>query len=93
MRNEPGFLWLKASINTPIEDLRNVFTWGTYGKDGHISNYKRVLLKDMSNDHIKNIINDYYNGANYQDEMISVVFKSELMYRDKHNIDINDIYE
>lgn len=35
--------------------IRDVFKWGTYGKDGQ-QDLSYILLKDMSNEHISNIL-------------------------------------
>jgi hypothetical protein len=63
--------------DSPHEEKRNNFYWGTYGKSvsGPI---QWVLLKDMQTEHIWNIIRDM------QDSMpmhILEMFKDELKYR------------
>jgi len=48
---------LSVKIDADIEEIREVFRWGTYGKNND-EVFKRVLLKDMSNLHLWNIIQD-----------------------------------
>ena len=43
---------LSLYSDDPIEKIREVWNWGTYGKDGD-QPLTRVLLKDMSMDHME----------------------------------------
>ena len=70
--------------NSPIEDIRGFFSWGTYGKDGK-SPYKRVLLKDMSNNHILAIIETQKTH-----DLLKEVFYRELDFRKNNDIYIED---
>lgn len=45
---------LSLTEDSYIGDIRKVWTWGTYGKNGD-EKYSRVKLKDMTEDHIKAI--------------------------------------
>ena len=56
----------------PIEQLREEFTWGTYGINGD-QPLQRIKLKQMSDDHIRAIIRDGYLAAS--------VVQRELIYR------------
>lgn len=58
-----------------IEIIRERFDWGTYGKDGK-QPFTRVLLKDMTEEHIQAILNT-------QRLLVSVqnMFHRELVYR------------
>ena len=70
--------------DAPIEQIREVFTWGTYGKDGK-QPLKRVLLKDMSNSHLQNIIVNCTLSNS-----ILKIFQRELEYRFDVDIEILD---
>ena len=70
--------------DSPIEDIRGFLSWGTYGKDGK-SPYKRVLLKDMSNNHILAII----ETQKIQD-LLKEIFYRELDFRKNNDIYIED---
>lgn len=70
--------------NSPIEDIRGFLSWGTYGKEGK-SPYKRVLLKDMSNNHILAIIE-----TQKIHDLLKEVFYRELDFRKNNDIYIED---
>ena len=57
------------------EIVRGIFKWGTYGKDG-TSPFKRIKLKDLETDHIKNILSTQ-SSPNHIEEM----FLTELEFR------------
>jgi len=65
--------------------IRNVFSWGTYGKNGD-EPFKRVLLKDMTNEHIQAIIN---TQTHIPDHMVNM-FEDELTYRTENNCNVYD---
>ena len=60
-----------------IGDIRNVFTWLTYGKDGSEAP-KRILLKDMTTEHIKAIC------AHPQYKAMHGIFSRELFHREDY---------
>ena len=78
----------KVSITTetPIEEIREVYNWGTYGKKGD-EDFHRVKLKDMSNKHIEAIIETQRQIPDY---IIRYVFNAELIYREINNLYIED---
>ena len=47
----PNYIYIKDNIKI----VREVLSWGTYGKNGD-EPYKEVLLKDMTLEHIKAIL-------------------------------------
>lgn len=79
--------YIEKSITSKskIEDIRLVFTWGTFGKNGDQPR-KNILLKDMSNEHIKAIIRTQLQIS----ENLKKVFETELEYRQENNIVIED---
>ena len=67
--------------NDPHEVIREAFKWGTYGRDAD-QPMKLVLLKDLTPDHIFNIIEFCKpQGA------LRAAFFAELKYRLDHNIE------
>lgn len=70
------------------EDIRKYFYWGTYGKDGKQPK-KYVILKEMTNEHIKAILETQKQIHGTQ---VGVLFETELSYRNKHGIFIDDQY-
>jgi len=72
---------ISVTYNDSIDNIREHLVWGTYGKDGELE-LKEVLLKDMSDNHIKAIINDGYK--------LNPVMKLELLYRAENDIIILD---
>ena len=81
-RSGSGHQELCLVESDPIEEIREVFSWGTYGKSGD-EPFKRVLLKDMTEEHIKAIISD----GTYQ---WNALMMRELQYRKENNIHIED---
>lgn len=62
--------------DSPFDEIRSYFHWGTYGKDGKQPR-KFVALKDLESDHIQNIIETQRQVPDY----ILDVFETELAYR------------
>jgi len=75
---------LSITTEAPFEQIRESLCWGTYGKNGD-QPIRYVQLNEMSNDHIKNILE-----RNFGAEWIQKIFKRELTYRKKRKIVIND---
>ena len=69
-----------------FELQREAFVWGTYGKDG-TSAKKYVVLKDMSDDHIRAILE---TQISIQGTYVEELFKNELEYRLINNIYLKD---
>jgi hypothetical protein len=59
-----------------IEKIREVFSWGTYGKLGN-EPLRYILLKDMETSHIENILSNLKNLQPH----IKDIFERELKYR------------
>ena len=72
---------MSYSIDSSLHDLRQWFTWGTYGPKGD-QPFKRVKLRDMSNDHLINILETQNHGESDMREM----FKNEIAYRHENDI-------
>lgn len=69
-----------------IETIREYFTWKSYGKNGD-EPAKFILLKDMSDDHCKAILETQWHIKGTQSEKN---FKMELEYRKMNGIEILD---
>lgn len=82
--NKEPFEELSVYSTDSIEKLRELFQWGTYGKNG--DDYKVKYLKELSNPHIGAII----ETQKHLPEDIIDVFQRELDYRVKNNILIED---
>ena len=95
--NDGGTQYIRRSLNIiPYDDLsiyatdditiiREIFTWGTYGKDGKDA-LKRKKLSELSNDHIDAILNTQKHLSN----KVLDIFKRELNYRNANKIFIED---
>ena len=69
----------------PIEHLREVFLWGTYGKHG-TSPRRNVLLCQLSDDHIENILSTQTHISAATREL----FHREQAYRKHFQITVAD---
>jgi len=69
------------TIDSSLNDLRQWFTWGTYGIKGD-QPFKRVKLRDMSNTHIINILETQFHVQGDMREM----FENEIAYRHENDI-------
>ena len=84
-----GLDYLKRSVNSVLaaelyvttkddfELVRQVFTWGSYGKDGKQPRTE-VKLQDMTSEHIQAVLDtqQYIRGT-----VVEQLFKQELLYR------------
>lgn len=89
--NDGGGYYVRRSVNiVPFEDLsvwssdthekiRNVFSWGTRGVNGD-EPLRQVLLKDMSDDHIKAILR---TQRHIDGTPVQLIFHNELEWRSK----------
>lgn len=79
------------TIDSVIEDLREQFTWGkNYDKDGkRLPKTQFVPVKDLSNEHIINIIEHIYEKQITNSRSVFVML-AELRYRLQKNIVIKD---
>ena len=74
--------WNTEIVDLPIphEAIREIQTWGTYGKDR--KSYKELYIKDLETDHIKNILK---TQKHLSDNFIGVL-KNEIKFRKKKNV-------
>ena len=84
-----GLDYIKRSVNSvPADDwsvtskddfevVREVFTWGSYGKDGKQPRTE-VKLKDMTTEHIQAILD---TQRHIYGTVVEQLFKQELLYR------------
>jgi hypothetical protein len=75
--NPEDLIWCGCYVEDPIEVIRECFEWGSYGVNGDQPK-RYVLLKNMSEDHIKAVLKTQRHifGTPIED-----VFKMELTYR------------
>lgn len=74
------------------QELREIADWGTYGKNGD-EPLKRILIKDISNDHLENVIifiRDSRIGT-YSMETYKLMLAEEK-YRKDNNIFVPDYH-
>jgi len=69
---------ISVTTDSPFEQQRKAFTWGTRGKDG-LQEVQQVALKDLTTEHIQNILRtqQQINGT-----YVEQLFLQELEYRD-----------
>lgn len=83
--NLPDYKENSITSESDIEQIREVFKWGTYGKSGDESKtYK--LLKELSDDHVKAII----KTQTHLSDIVQQFFKKELSFRKRNKITIKD---
>lgn len=87
--NKPGVWYYTEEtdwlVKKGLVKYRDILFWGTYGKHRD-QPLRRVLIKDMSNEHIENVLLNVPNiHPLYQD-----AFNEEREYRRKNKIKIND---
>ena len=64
-----------------FEQVRETFTWGSYGKNGK-GPKKQILLKDLEEDHLKNILKTQYH---IRGTITENFIKLELEYREQND--------
>ena len=67
---------LTLTLNDPHVQVRQVVTWGTYGKEG-IGKLTYVKIADMSSEHLRNCLDNAINMY----PQIRQVMKNELSFR------------
>lgn len=70
---------ISLTTNSPHKEIRKVFTWGTYGKNGD-QPLKRIKLMDITDEHLDALVT-----LTYVRDFIIQLFKNEIEYR-KNNI-------
>jgi len=86
--NFPGMWYYTEDLDVMLNlgfKPREVILWGTYGKNLD-QPLKMVFLKNMSNEHIKAILQNVKSISNRYKES----FENELKYREENNIIIED---
>ena len=77
---------ISVTTESPFEEQRKVFFWGTYGADG-TSERKEIALCNMSTDHIEAVLRTQNKiKGTYVEELM----QNELEYRLLNNIVVND---
>lgn len=71
---------LTVTLESPWQDQREAFTWGTYGKDGK-QKLQFKALKDLTTEHIQAILD---TQTHIPEWMRTLIFERELQYR-SHN--------
>lgn len=75
---------MSLTEDSPFEVIRENLSWGTFGKSGK-DPLKFVLLKELSNKHILNILNENKRPTFMREFLIQ-----ELEYRKENKIFIED---
>lgn len=75
-----------VTLESPWQDIRENFRWGSYGKGGN-QPLKWLVLKDMTSDHIEAILETQKHIPEWMREMI---FKRELQYRSHNDLHIRE---
>lgn len=78
----PDQEFLTVYMDDPHEKRREVFTWGTYGKDGK-GPLRLVPLKDLSTAHIEAIL---ATQVQIRGTYVQSLMEDELAYRDDKDI-------
>lgn len=65
-----------------FKEVREVFTWRTYGKNSEYKEPKYIKLKDMQKDHIEAILSTQWHITG---TFVEKLFKLELEYRKENN--------
>ncbi len=69
-------------------EIRKYFVWRTYGRYGD-EPPKWVVLKDMTTEHLENILGTQYHISG---TVVEVVFRNELKYREDNGLsDLSDL--
>ena len=76
IQSDGNHIDLSIYDSSSFELVRDTFKWGSYGKDG-VDELHLIKLKDLSDDHVKAIIDGGYAGLN------DYLFKMEMEYREK----------
>ena len=84
--NTVPYLDMTVTTADAFELQREAFVWGTYGKDGK-QKKTYTALKDMSDDHIWNIL---LTQAHINGTYVEELFENELEYRIVNNIEIKE---
>ena len=83
--NKIPYIDLSVYSDDDYEIVRQSFHWKTYGKTGE-SPMRRVILCEMSNDHLEAIL----MNRTYNTNPCRYLFEKELAYREEHGIKIKD---
>jgi hypothetical protein len=71
------------------DELREVFQWGTYGRNGD-EPLRFIYLKEISDNHLVNIINHIKSLNHYDEGRTISYFRNEMVYRELNNISVSD---
>ena len=70
----------------PHEKIREIFSWGSYGKDGK-QKKRYILLKDLTDEHLEAII---CTQVHVRGTVVEKVLKDEQEYRLKNKIEVKE---
>lgn len=82
-RSGGGYKELSLYYGDPHEQIRSVYTWGSYGKCGTLP-LTRIKLKDLEDEHLDALID--YTDSNRYPVYLPDLFKDEKRYREKINV-------
>lgn len=69
--------------------VRETFKWGTFGRNGD-EPLKWILLKDISDNHLVNIITHLKSVSHYDNQKTISTFRNEMVYRNLNGISVAD---
>ena len=75
---------LTVTLESPYEEQRKSFVWGTYGKDGK-QKLQYKALKDLTTNHIQAILD---TQTHIPEWMRTMIFERELSYRSHNDLHI-----
>lgn len=78
---------LTVTLESPWQDQREAFTWGTYGKGGN-QPLQWKPLKDLTSNHIQAILETQKQIPTWMRELI---FERELQYRSHNDLHIWEV--
>lgn len=82
--NKEPAISLDVTTESPWQEQREAFVWGTYGKSG-TEKLKYVKLQDLTSNHIQAILNTQIHIPQW---MRTLVFERELSYRSHNDLHI-----
>ena len=74
-------------MNPNHEYIRDIITWGTYGKSGD-EPLRYLHIFEITDDHLDNIIPFIEARINFYGEDVLTIMKDEVEYRKLNNIHI-----
>lgn len=81
---------ISVTMDDPHEVKRQVVTWKSYGKDREFPEGRIMSIADMTDDHIRAILDTQYH---IHGTYIEQLFADELEYRTEHQEEENSLFD